>query len=522
MGDIMFRKKKKNSSENGSLCKENNSVVKIKELGKSLEDNVNQLKAIFSNDEALIIRYFQNKYLKTAKCCVIYFEGMVDEGLINEDIIHPILKDDLSADISGSNLLEEIQHKVLVSSCVSVEKNIDDIVNSVISGNTIFLLDGYDRVLLVRTKGWQARTISEPESERTVRGPKEGFTESIMVNISLIRRRIKTPELKMKFRQIGERSHTRVCLCYIDDIVSKDILAELERRLDEIKIDAVLDSGYIQELIRDAPFSPFDTVGHTERPDVIASKLLEGRIAIVVDGSPFVLTVPFVLAETAQSAEDYYNNYLLGSFNRFIRSAATIAAISVPAIYLAVVTYHQEMLPTPVLLSLSAALQDVPFPTAVSFFIMLLIFDILREAGARMPLAVGQAVNIVGALVLGEAAVEANLVSAPVVVVTALSGILTLMNIKLLGPMIFLRFFLLFEAAILGIYGFIFGFFLLILHLSSIRSFGVPYMLGITTAKNHNGQDVWIRAPWWSMTLRPKIIAARNLVRQTARRNRRW
>jgi spore germination protein KA len=337
----------------------------------------------------------------------------------------------------------------------------------------------------------------------------------------LIRRRIKTPEFKTKFREIGERTRTKVCICYIDDIVSKSILSELERRLDEINIDGILDSGYIQELIRDEPFSFFETVGYSERPDVVVSRLLEGRIAIIVDGSPAVLTVPFILLEHAQSNEDYYNNYILATFNRLIRTTATISSMTIPAVYLAVVTYHQEMLPTPVLLSLSASRQGVPFPTSLSFFIMLLIFDVLRETGARMPLSTGQAINIVGALVLGEAAINAKLVSAPVVVITALSGILTLLNSRLLTPIIFLRFFLLLAASVLGLYGVIFGFMIIILHLASMRSFGVPYLLGVTRIMHHDGQDAWIRAPWWTMTLRPKIIAARNLVRETVGKNRR-
>ncbi len=521
LGDFMFGKDKKKKTGSNNFTEESSKSKKTKELGKSIEDNIDLFNNIFSEDETLIVRRFQNKFLKTAKCCIFYFEGMVNQDILNENIIQPVLNSNLLQDISKNNLLEELQYKVLVTSYVSFNKDIDKIVDAVISGDIIFFLDGYEGALILRARGWEKRAITEPESERLVRGPREGFTESILTNLVLIRRRIKTPEFKTKFKQIGERTRTRVCLCYINDIVSKSILCELEKRLDEINIDAVLDSGYIQELIRDAPLSPFETVGYSERPDVIAAKLLEGRIAIVVDGSPAVLTVPYILVESAQANEDYYNNYMISSFNRLIRTTGMIAAISIPAVYLAIVTYHQEMLPTPVLLSLSASRQGVPFPTSLSFFIMLLIFDILREAGARMPLSIGQAINIVGALVLGEAAINAKLVSAPVVVITALSGILTLLNAKSFTHIVFLRFCLLLAASVLGIYGFIFGFLILVLHLTSIRSFGVPYMLTITTVKNHDGQDSWIRAPWWIMTLRPKIISARNLVRQTVGKNRR-
>jgi spore germination protein KA len=298
-------------------------------------------------------------------------------------------------------------------------------------------------------------------------------------------------------------------------------MKELENRLDQIEIDAILDSGYIQELIKDEPFSPFDTVGASERPDVIAAKILEGRIALFVDGSPFVLTVPYVLAEGVQANEDYYTNYIYSSINRLFRSLGSILAICIPGLYQAVSTFHQEMLPTPLLLSIAASRQGVPFPTILSLVLMLIIFDVLREAGTRMPSAIGQAVNIVGTLVLGQAAVEAKLVSAPVVIITALTGILTLMNTSLIGAAIILRFFILFASSILGIYGFIFAFILVIIHLMNIRSFGVPFMLNLTSVKNHNGQDIWIRSPWWSMTLRPKIISTKNLVRQTTKKSRR-
>ena len=521
LGDSMFGKDKKKKSNSNNTQTQSSTSKQNKELGKSIEDNINLIKNIFSKDETLIIRNFQNKYLKAAKCCIIYFEGMINYKILNESVIKPVLDNNLAENICCNNLLEELQKKVLANNYVEKLRNIDNVVYAIINGDIVFLLDGYDEALIIRANFREERSITEPESERVVRGPREGFTESIETNLVLIRRRIKTPEFKTKFREIGQRTRTKVCICYINDIASKSVLTELERRLDEINIDGIIDSGYIQELIRDAPFSLFDTVGYSERPDVVAAKLLEGRIAIIVDGSPAVLTVPYILLENAQSNEDYYNNYILASFNRFIRTTATISSTTIPAVYLAVVTYHQEMLPTPVLLSLSASRQGVPFPTSLSFFIMLLIFDILRETGARMPLSIGQAINIVGALVLGEAAINAKLVSAPVVVITAMSGILTLLNARLLAPIIFTRFFLLLAASVLGLYGVIFGFMIIMLHLASMRSFGVPYMLGITRIKNHDGQDAWIRAPWWTMTLRPKIIAARNLVRETVGKNRR-
>jgi spore germination protein KA len=517
----MFRLFKKRKPENSKKDQETKSRKTDEVLKKSLEKNISLFKGIFKNDETLIIREFQNKRLRAAKCCILYIEGMVNTEMIAENIIKPILHDHLPDDIESHDLFAELKNKVIISNRVSNETAIDKIVSSVIGGDTLFLLEGYAEALIIDSKGWQTRQISEPESAKAVRGPREGFTESIIVNLSLTRRKIKNPDLKFRFKEIGERTHTRTCICYIEGLALDSVLKELEKRLNDIDIDGIMDSGYIQELIKDAPFSPFETIGFSERPDVIAAKLLEGRIALFVDGSPFVLTVPYVVAENFQANEDYYNNYIISSINRLIRGITAVTTITIPAIFLSIASYHQEMMPTPMLLSLSASRQDVPIPTALSLFLMLFIFDVIREATTRMPVHISEAITIIGTIILGQAAVEARLVSAPVLIVTALTGITTLINMNFLSAAIIFRNFLLLGAAFLGIYGFVLCFIIMYLHLMSMRSFGVPYMMNVTKAKNYDGQDAWIRAPWWAMTLRPKIIGMRNLVRQSPAKNKR-
>lgn len=512
------KSKSRESSNNKNAEGQKKSQSEQVELVKSIEGNIALFKSIFNNDETLIVREFCNKWLKTAKCCIIYIEGMVDAQVVNESILQPILRNDLSQEISSDNLLEELRKKVISVHSVSEDSNINTITSAILYGDTVLFADGYNKALLIHSKGWQARAIIEPEAEKIIRGPREGFNESILVNISLIRRKIMDTDLKFRFKEIGARTHTKTCICYLEGIASNNIINELVKRLNEIEIDGILDSGYIQELIRDAPFSPFVTVGYSERPDVIAAKLLEGRVALIVDGSPVVLTVPFIMVESTQSNEDYYNNYIFASINRLMRAGGALMAISVPAIFISLATYHQEMLPTALLLNISSSRKGVPIPTVVSIFLMLLIFDVLREAGTRMPTPIGQAVNIVGTLILGQAAVEAKLVSAPIIIMTALTGILTLMNVKLINAVIVLRFFLLALSSILGMYGYLMGMLVINMHLMSIRSFGVPYMLNTTSVKDHNAQDTWIRAPWWEMTLRPKIIAGRNLIRQKNKR----
>ena len=204
---------------------------------------------------------------------------------------------------------------------------------TIIYGDTLFLLEGYDKALIISSKGWNSRPISEPQSTKVVRGPREGFTESILVNLSLLRRKINNPDLKFQFKEIGEKTHTKTCICYIEGLALESILKELIERLNKIDIDGILDSGYIQELIKDAPYSPFETVGSSERPDVVAAKLLEGRIALFVDGSPFVLTVPYLVVENFQSNEDYYNNYIFATMNRLIRGFTSVVSVAIPAVY---------------------------------------------------------------------------------------------------------------------------------------------------------------------------------------------
>ncbi|HEX9063029.1 MAG TPA: spore germination protein, partial [Clostridia bacterium] len=340
----MFKKTQKDAANKIETKAEPTKQKRTENIVKSIELNIELFKRIFKNDETLVVRELENKWLKSAQCCIIYLNGMINTEIVNESIIFPILNNDLSEKINNGNLLEELGRKVIASNKVSIESDINVIIDSLAYGDTIFLLNGYDKVLIIDSKGWQTRPISEPESAKVVRGPREGFTESILINISLIRKRIKSPDLKIKFKEIGTRTHTKTCICYIEGLALEEIIKELESRLDKIDIDGIIDSGYIQELIRDAPFSPFETVGHSERPDVIAAKLLEGRVALIVDGSPFVLTVPFIIVENTQSNEDYYNNYIFSSINRFIRSTATITSVSIPALYLAIVTYHQEML----------------------------------------------------------------------------------------------------------------------------------------------------------------------------------
>ena len=474
-------------------------------MSNYLDENIGIIKGIFGNDETIIYRELYMKNSIGMKCCIVFADGMINKQIVNESIVKPILEMELEQ-LELNEMVDYFISNVIFSGDIKKSKDINLIVTSILYGRTIVFAENCYEALIIDTIGWEKRSIEEPQGETIVRGPREGFTESISINITLIRRKILNPDLKFKFMEIGTRTKTKVCVSYLEGVAQETILKELLERLKKINIDGIMDTGYIEEFIKDAPFSPMRTISSTERPDVASGKILEGKFAVICDGTPTVLTLPKLFIENFQSDEDYFNDYIFSSLNRMLRLLGFWLTTSVPAIYVAVITFHQEFLPTPLLLSIAVARQGVPFPTIVETMIMLIVFEILKEAGLRMPKHIGQAISIVGALVLGEAAVTAKLISAPIIIVTALTGVSSFM-IPQASEILPIRIIFLIMSSFLGIYGYIFGVMGLVLHLYSIRSFGVPYMLNIPSHSFQEMKDTVIRAPWWAMYLRTNLIS---------------
>ncbi len=496
---------------NTKSCKTEEAVL-TNEIGA----NINLIKSIFKNDQTLIVREIENRLNSSTKYCIVYIDGMVNNKLLNEDVIKPL--QEYRMRWKEHDLIDVIAKQVMLSNSVDKTSDMEEMLQAIIYGDTALLIDGYAEVLILNTKGWGSRSISEPDNEKVLRGPREGFNEALMMNLSLLRRKIRTPDLKMEFQTFGTRTKTKACICYLDGVVNKDVLTELKRRLKTFSIDGTLDSNYICEFIKDAPYSPIKTIGSTEKPDIVAAKLLEGRVALFLDGTPVVLTVPFLFIENFQSDEDYYLNYYFASFCRVLRLASFFIASSLPAIYIALVTFHQEMLPTALFMSISMARQGVPFPTALEALFMLVVFEMLRESGARMPGSMGQALSIVGALVIGQAAVTAKIVSAPMIIVVAFTGISGLMIPRIKGANILLRFGLLFMASAIGLYGYLFGMLGFVIHLFNLNSFGISIMNSSYANSMQDQKDIFIRAPWWYMKKRPKFLST-NQTRESSRRS---
>ena len=467
----------------------------------SLRRNIDLIKELFRDVDIIRYRDIQSQQDSNLRCCLIFTDGMVDTIAINDNIVRPLTKASIST--FHADRMDELLSHVIQIGETKTSKSFKDIIEAVTYGDSVLFVDGCTQAAIVNTKKFVLRAVAEPESDRVISGPHEGFNESLMQNLSQIRRRVRTHELKIKFMTLGRRTQTAVAVCYFDGLVDHAILEDLAQRLRGIDIDAVLDANYITELIRDKRYSPFRSTGYAERPDSIVGKLLEGRIAILVDGSPVVLSVPYLFIENFQSAEDYYLNYYYTTFSRLLRIAGFLITIAVPGFYIAIVAFQKEMLPTPLFISVVADRMGVPFPAAVEAFIMIIMFDILRETGIRMPSSIGQALSIVGALVIGQAAVTAKLVSAPMIIMVAVTGVANLMIPKMNAPVIYARLFVLTMATSFGIYGLTLALATVFIHILNLTSMGIPQVSLEGTYQYQDMKDTGFRAPWWSMIKRP-------------------
>jgi len=409
---------------------------------------------------------------------------------------------------SGADLPQAFLEQAIPSAKIEKAASISEVLSAVLSGDSVLLVDGLTAGLRFPTDSPPARKTEEPTGEPVVRGPKDGFTEVGTVNLALIRRRLRDDRLRAEMYTVGTRSHTRIMLVYMLGTSIPEVVDEVRSRLSRIKIDAVLESGYIEEMMEDNPWTLFPQVKATERPDVVVAGLLEGKVVLITDGTPHVIMMPATFVAEMQSAEDYYHRWPVSSFFRALRYLYLIVAFMGPAIYIAITTYHHELIPTNLLLSLISAREGVPFPAIVEALFMELSLEALREAGIRMPKPIGQTISIVGALVIGESAVRAGIVSPVMVIVVALTAIssfiIPLYTMSLAVRL--LRFSMMLLAAVFGFFGMVIGFMAVLIHLNSLRSFGVPYLSPIMPPTAGDLRDAVIRAPWWAMRSRPKFM----------------
>lgn len=482
-------------------------------LHLSLAHNIEHIKNAFGNSDDLVFRELSFGTAPEIKLACIYIDGMVDQTAIYR-LLHSVVQQIRGPEWNTSSTFMD-QLQIFVGN-IKYHSEFHSIKQAMLSGSTLIFCDGEMTAISVETIGYESRSVTEPQSQTVVRGPQEAFTENIQTNVTLIRRKIKDPNLWLERKEIGRVTKTNVAIMYIHGLANDSTINELRERLQKIDIDGILESNYIEELIQDKRRTIFPTVENTERPDVTAAALLEGKIAILVDGTPFVLLVPVLFVQFFQSAEDYYHRSDFGVL-RALRYIAIFISMLAPGVYIALTTFHQEMLPTHMLISIAAQREGIPFPAFIEALIMEITFELLREAGVRMPRAVGSAISIVGALVLGQSAVEASLVSPAMVIVvsiTAISGFI-FPSFEIGISLRILRFVFMALAASFGLYGIFIGLMVLVLHLSHMESFGVPYMSPFTPYQAKDQKDAIIRAPWWKMYTRPSVLAQSDLVRQS-------
>ncbi|MFB5195832.1 spore germination protein [Neobacillus sp. KR4-4] len=467
-----------------------------KNIGKNILENVETFKKIFNRSSD--IKFREIKIQSITKLFLIYVDGMVNTDIVTSNILEPLmyagLPQGLGAVDSVSEMLEQDRFTVLQTKKVS---SVNDISEAILKGNLALFIDGESIALLADVKKIETRSIQESILEPALRGSRESFTENLRTNTTLLRRIIASPTLKIEELIIGKLTRTDVAVVYIEGVASKSVVDEVLNRVKKIQMNGVLESGIIEESIEENHFSPFPQIMNSERPDVVAAGLLEGKVAILTSGTPVTLIAPMTFWAGVQAPDDYHQRFLFIMMIRWVRYIFTILSVLLPSLYIALTNYHPEMVPPKLMLNIAALRERAPFPTVIEILLMEFIFEGLQEAGIRLPKQIGPLVSIVGALVIGEAAVSAGIISGPIVIVVSAAGIASFIipRYSFGFPLRMLRFPLLILTGIFGLFGTSIGICTIFIHLLNLQSFGTPYLSPLAPLNKHGLKDVLIRWP---------------------------
>jgi spore germination protein len=509
---FLFNHRKNNNSNKKFTSSQPIGPTPTISLSEIVKKNTEAIKQLLHNPNDLVIREF-NVGTTHHACALVCLDGLVDKYLINDQVLKPLLHYLADhAQASGAALFETMAHEVLSAFELKQVSSFDDVILAILSGETAIFVEEVLQVFIVDSKGWKSRTIEEPQTEATIRGPREGFTEDIRTNTALVRRRIRDTHLRFESFVIGTRSKKDVFLVYLDGIVHPELIKEARRRLNSIHIDDIEGSSQIEHWITDSYLSPFPIIQNTERPDKVTGALIQGKLAILVDGDPFVLVFPIAFISNIHSPEDYYQNWLISTSTRVLRMIGAFIATFLPALYIALVEYHHGMIPSKLAFSIAGAREGVPFPAVVEAFIMEFTLELLREAGLRLPKPIGQTIGIVGGLVIGEAAVSAGIVSPIMVIVVAITAIssFALPSYSFAISIRMIRFGVMLAAALFGLYGIILSYIIINIHFVSLTSFGVPYSTPFAPLFIKDWKDLILRVPTLFMTKRPQMMQTKD------------
>jgi hypothetical protein len=488
-------------------------------VSKKVKDNIQYLQKILKGSQDIVYRDFyigaSNQHL-----LLVYVDGMVDKTLLNEQILKSMMVDINPSIYEERFTVDEVKNCLISASEVNVVETFDKLVLALLSGDTLLFIEGSAHGMIISSKGWEGRGVSEPTTEKSVKGPKDCFIETLKNNIVLIRRRIRDPNLAVEMMQVGRRSKTDVAIVYLKGVMRQEIVEEMKKRIQQVDTDGIIDSTELMGLIEDHKWTIFPQIQDTERPDRAVAAILEARVVVLVDGSPFVLLAPATFSMFLGSPDDYYERAMVSSLVRFTRYVSFFISASLPGIYIAITSFHPGMLPVALALSITGTRIALPFPTVVEMFAMETILEVLQEAGIRLPKAIGQTVGIVGGIVIGQAAVQAGLVSPVVVIIVAATAItsFTLSSYSLNLTTRVLRLPFMIAGSVLGFYGIMILWMFLLTHMASLESFGIGYLEDFSPFRLRDLKDTFIRVPKYLMGKRPEFLRPEDTQRQITRK----
>lgn len=498
---LVHRKRCTGMKRGGKLLKK---LEESRKVSANLRENEKYLRSRLENCSDILIRPMRLGDKHKVDCLIVYIEVAVSNMMLDDSALGKMINH--FWEISPEDIQEFVRHNSLGIADVKKLENLDESIDAMLAGNAVFFIDGYDKAMKISSKGYPSTGVMEAESEKVLRGSREGFSDSVKSNSALVRKRLRDTRLKVEEYKIGVRSHTLTQVLYMDDLVHEGLLEEVKERLEEFQIDGILDSGMLEQLTEDVWYSPFPQYQTTERPDRAVQEILKGKVVILCDNSPEALILPGNFSSFMESSEDWYHRFEMASFLRILRYLAVIMATVLPGLYLAVIRFHTQILPSALILSFAEAREGVPFSSVVELIFLELAFELIREAGVRVPGSLGNAIGIVGGLVIGQAAVEANLVSPIVVMIVALTalGSMTVPNEEFAAAFRLVKYGFLILGGYLGIYGIVLGVYLVIGHLAGLISFGIPYLVPFIKKeqKGSRGEGV-LRVPLRKRVLRP-------------------
>lgn len=488
---------------------------------QSLNERVAHFKEKLGTPNAIIQKDFFIGKEPPINAVLIYINGFVDKNIIDRDILKPLMLSVNENLTPGDDIPDYLIKRYITMSSTYVERDINKAVQSVKSGASIIFIENCEDVIVIGTEGMQKRSISEPYNETSIRGSREGFIESLEVNMMLIKKRLRDKNLMVEKFILGRRSQVNLALVYIKDIADDDVVTNVRNRVTSLNVDFVSATGVLDQMIEKYPYSIFPQSCGSERPDVIVSRILEGRVALILEGTPYVLAVPSLFTDFFQSVEDYYERTLVSIFVRFLRITSVFIVILLPSIYLALIKFNAELIPIKFIIPIVQSRRGIALTPFLEIISMELVVEFLREGGLRLPSKIGQTLGIVGGFIIGDAAIRTKFISPATLVVIGVSVIASFVitNYEMSLSIRLIRFPMLIITNMLGVLGIAAGVYIILVYLYSMDSFGVPYF---PSGKYKDLKDTLTRVPLWKMNLRPKSIPNKNPIRQKDFRNKMW